>query len=121
MKFRVWDLGGQSSLRPYWKCYYDKCTAIIFVVDSTDSERMSIAKDELHSMLKEPELKDAVIAIFANKQDLQNSMTSATISDKLMLHTIKDHTWNIFNTCALTGKGLDEGLKWVATQIKSKN
>ncbi|KAL7714355.1 ADP-ribosylation factor [Entamoeba marina] len=120
VKFRVWDLGGQSSLRTFWKCYYEKCSAIVFVVDSTDKERLSIAKDELHTMLKEEELKDSFIAIFANKQDLEGALTAAEISDKLMLHTVKDHTWNIFNTSALTGAGIDVGMKWVANQIKSK-
>ncbi|GAT92507.1 adp-ribosylation factor 1 putative [Entamoeba histolytica] len=118
--FKVWDLGGQSSLRPYWKCYYEKCSAIIFVVDSTAIDRLSVAKDELHSMLKEQELKDAVIAVFANKQDMEGALSSAQISDKLLLHTIKDHTWNIFSTSAITGSGLDAGMKWVANQIKSK-
>ncbi|ELP85134.1 ADP-ribosylation factor, putative [Entamoeba invadens IP1] len=121
VKFKVWDLGGQSSLRPYWKCYYEKCSAIIFVVDSTDKERLSIAKDELHSMLSEPELKETIIAVFANKQDMAGALTSAEISDKLMLHTIKSHTWNIFNTSAITGAGLEPGLKWVANQIKAKH
>jgi ADP-ribosylation factor-like protein 1 len=22
IKFQVWDLGGQTSIRPYWRCYY---------------------------------------------------------------------------------------------------
>ena len=116
----MWDLGGQSSLRPYWKCYYDKCSAIIFVVDSTDVERLAIAKEELHSLLKESELKDTVIAIFANKQDIEGALSASDISDKLMLHTVKSHTWNIFATSAVTGKGLEDGLKWVANKIKSK-
>ena len=71
-------------------------------------------------MLKEPELKDSIIAIFANKQDMDGALSSSEISDKLMLHTIKSHTWNIFNTSAVTGKGLDEGMKWVAEKIKAK-
>ena len=71
-------------------------------------------------MLNEPELKDSIIAIFANKQDMQGALSSSEISDKLLLHTIKSHTWNIFNTSAITGTGLSDGLKWVADKIKAK-
>jgi GTPase SAR1 family protein len=48
----VWDLGGQSSIRPYWRCYYPNTDAIIFVVDSTDVERLEVAKAELFAMLE---------------------------------------------------------------------
>ena len=70
LKFQVWDLGGQSSIRPYWRCYYANTDAIIFVVDSNDRERVSSAKDELLAMLQEDELKSTALLIFANKQDI---------------------------------------------------
>ena len=37
--------------RPYWRCYYENATAVIYVVDSSDSERLNISKDELMAML----------------------------------------------------------------------
>lgn len=49
---QVWDLGGQTSIRPYWRCYYPNTDAIIFVVDSADVERLNIAKQELTAMLE---------------------------------------------------------------------
>lgn len=52
IKFQVWDLGGQSTIRPYWRCYYPNTDAIIFVVDSADTERLEIARAELHAMLE---------------------------------------------------------------------
>lgn len=42
---------------------------MVFVIDSTDIERLEIAADELKSMLNEDELKDAALLVFANKQD----------------------------------------------------
>lgn len=38
--FKVWDLGGQTSIRPYWRCYYANTDAIIYVVDSADRDRV---------------------------------------------------------------------------------
>jgi ADP-ribosylation factor-like protein 1 len=52
IKFQVWDLGGQTSIRPYWRCYYPNTDAIIYVVDSADIDRLNIAKQELHAMLE---------------------------------------------------------------------
>jgi len=63
------DLGGQTSIRPYWRSYYANTSAVVFVVDSTDIERLEIAADELRSMLNEDELRDAALLVFANKQD----------------------------------------------------
>ena len=42
LKFQVWDLGGQTSIRPYWRCYYTNTDAIIYVVDSADRSYSSI-------------------------------------------------------------------------------
>merc|ERR1712228_613254 len=69
LKFQVWDLGGQTSIRPYWRCYYANTDAIIYVVDSVDKERIGISKSELVSMLDEEELRKAILLVFANKQD----------------------------------------------------
>lgn len=69
LTFDVWDLGGQTSIRPYWRSYYANTGAVVFVVDSTDIERLEIAADELKSMLNEDELRDAALLVFANKQD----------------------------------------------------
>ena len=109
IKFQVWDLGGQTSIRPYWRCYYPNTDAIIFVVDSVDSDRFVTAKSELMAMLQEEELKDAILLIFANKQDMQGSKSAAEITEALGLTSIKNRQWSIQETSAAKGKGLFEG------------
>ena len=74
LRLQVWDLGGQTSIRPYWRCYYQNTNAIIYVVDSADGERMGLCKNELITMLEEEELKGAALIIFANKQDLPGAI-----------------------------------------------
>lgn len=64
----MWDLGGQTSIRPYWRCYYADTKAVVYVVDSTDRERIGINKAELLAMMNEEELQDAKLLVFANKQ-----------------------------------------------------
>lgn len=52
IKFQVWDVGGQTSIRPYWRCYYSNTDAIIYVVDSMDRDRIGISKHEMFAMLE---------------------------------------------------------------------
>ncbi|PWN52071.1 putative ARL1-ADP-ribosylation factor [Violaceomyces palustris] len=120
IKFQVWDLGGQTSIRPYWRCYYANTTAIIYVIDSSDSERLSIARSELLSMLSEEELKEAKLLVFANKQDLPGALNEGEVSEKLGLSELKDRQWSIFKCCATKGEGLEEGLDWLVNAIQSK-
>ena len=52
IKFTVYDMSGQSKYRDLWQQYYDQSEAIIFVIDSADSFRMQIAKNELQELLE---------------------------------------------------------------------
>ena len=92
---------------------------LIFVVDSNDRERIGEARKELTSMLEEDELREAVLLIFANKQDLPNAMNAAEITDKLGLYSLRNHSWYIQSTCAISGHGLYEGLDWLSDQLKN--
>eukprot|EP00362_Geleiidae_sp_MMETSP1317_P001136 CAMPEP_0201281422 /NCGR_PEP_ID=MMETSP1317-20130820/2708_1 /ASSEMBLY_ACC=CAM_ASM_000770 /TAXON_ID=187299 /ORGANISM="Undescribed Undescribed, Strain Undescribed" /LENGTH=136 /DNA_ID=CAMNT_0047591173 /DNA_START=19 /DNA_END=425 /DNA_ORIENTATION=+ len=76
ISFTVWDVGGQDKIRPLWRYYYQNTQGLIFVVDSNDRERTEDAKDELLRMLQEDELRNSVVLVFANKQDLPNAMNA---------------------------------------------
>lgn len=76
-------------IRPLWRHYFQNTQGLIFVVDSNDRDRAGEARDELHRMLKEDELHDAVLLVFANKQDLPNAMTAAEITDKVRIPHIR--------------------------------
>ena len=66
----MWDVGGQDKIRPLWRHYFQNTQGIIFVVDSNDRDRVVEAREELQRMLNEDELRDAMLLVFANKQDL---------------------------------------------------
>ncbi|OJA09287.1 hypothetical protein AZE42_03121 [Rhizopogon vesiculosus] len=121
ISFTVWDVGGQDKIRPLWRHYFQNTQGIIFVVDSNDRERVSEAREELQRMLNEDELRDALLLVFANKQDLPNAMNAAEITDKLGLQALKQRTWYIQAACATSGEGLYEGLEWLATNIKKRS
>uniref|UniRef100_A0A453BL45 ADP-ribosylation factor n=1 Tax=Aegilops tauschii subsp. strangulata TaxID=200361 RepID=A0A453BL45_AEGTS len=120
ISFTVWDVGGQDKIRPLWRHYFQNTQGLIFVVDSNDRDRVVEARDELHRMLNEDELRDSVLLVFANKQDLPNAMNAAEITDKLGLHSLRQRHWYIQSTCATSGEGLYEGLDWLSSNIASK-
>uniref|UniRef100_K3YA55 Uncharacterized protein n=1 Tax=Setaria italica TaxID=4555 RepID=K3YA55_SETIT len=76
-------------IRLLWRHYFQNTQGLIFVVDSNDRGCVVEARDELHRMLNEDELRDAVVLVFANKQDLLNAMNAAEITDKLGLHSLR--------------------------------
>eukprot|EP01084_Bolivina_argentea_P048987 90161_1 len=89
ISFTMWDVGGKDKIRPLWRHYYQDTQGIIFVVDSKDRERIddssgadNSAKEELHRMLAEDEISDAVLLVFANKQDLPNAMSVYEVTDR---------------------------------------
>ena len=64
------DVGGQDKIRPLWRHYYTGTQGLIFVVDCADRDRIDEARQELHRIINDREMRDAIILIFANKQDL---------------------------------------------------
>ncbi|TNY19082.1 GTP-binding protein [Rhodotorula diobovata] len=92
----VWDIGGQTSLRPYWRNYFEQTDAVIWVVDSSDRARMEDCRRELHELLQEERLMGASLLVFANKQDIASAMTSEEISVALDLPALtSSHHWSI--------------------------
>lgn len=52
-KLNVWDVGGQKSLRSYWRNYFECTDGLIWVVDSADKRRLEDCKAELNLLLQE--------------------------------------------------------------------
>merc|ERR1712078_474775 len=63
IKFTVWDIGGQEKIRKLWRYYYQGTQGLIFVIDSSDRDRIEDARDELQKMLLEDEMRDAVLLV----------------------------------------------------------
>ena len=124
--FTVLDIGGSDRIRPLWRHHYQNTSALIFVVDSNDRERIddlrgsdNSAKEELHRMMAEDELKFVPVLVFANKQDLPNAMSVDEVKERLTLSDLVDRQWYIQGTCATTGDGLYEGLDWLSNTLKN--
>jgi ADP-ribosylation factor-like protein 2 len=84
-KLNVWDVGGQRSLRPYWRNYFERTDGVVWVVDSSDLARLRDARHELESLLKEERLAGATLLVLANKQDVEGALGLEEISAALGL------------------------------------
>merc|ERR1719456_494880 len=100
ISFNVWDVGGQDKIRKLWRYYYQNTQGLIFVIDSNDRDRIEDAREELTNMLNEDEMRDAVLLVFANKQDLPGAMDAAEVAEKLGLHNLRNRQWFIQSACA---------------------
>ena len=86
ISFTVWDVGGQYKLRPLWRHYFACLQAVIFVVDSNDTERILEAREELRSILKEGELKDTILLVLANKSVRILLLSIFPVSEQASFH-----------------------------------
>ncbi|CAN8268702.1 unnamed protein product [Cochlearia groenlandica] len=75
----------QDRLRTSWATYYRGTYAVIVVIGSTYTSRITFMKDELSMLLGHEDLQNSVILVLANKQA----------------------------SCAVTGEGLYDGLSWI--------
>ena len=114
-------------IRPLWRHYYQNTQGVIFVVDSNDRDRIDDSKDyehsakeELNRMLAEDELRDAVLLVFANKQDLPNAMKVQEVTERLGLNKLRNRQWYIQGCSAPTGDGLYEGLDWLSNTLSKR-
>jgi len=119
-KLNIWDVGGQKTLRSYWRNYFEKTDALIWVVDATDKLRLGDCKEELHGLLKEERLSGASLLVFANKSDVRSCMDELEISQGLDLKEIKTHKWHIIQCSAIEGTNLAEGLGWVVHDARER-
>ena len=118
--FIVFDIGGADKMRLLFRHYYQNTKGLIFVVDSNDRDRIEDAAEELKKMLAEEELKDCCVLFMANKQDLNDALSTDEVTKALGMESLKERTWFVQGTSGITGQGLEEGLNWMASVLLNK-
>eukprot|EP00657_Telonema_sp_P-1_P007047 TRINITY_DN26620_c0_g1_i1.p1 TRINITY_DN26620_c0_g1~~TRINITY_DN26620_c0_g1_i1.p1 ORF type:complete len:182 (+),score=32.18 TRINITY_DN26620_c0_g1_i1:277-822(+) len=119
-KLRCWDIGGQTQFRSEWGRYTTGCSAVLFVVDTTDTERMFLARHELHILLDEYlSLSKTPILVVANKVDVPGHMSEVDLVHALNLDYITENSWKVIGTSALTRKNVDRVADWLMTTSKT--
>lgn len=116
----IWDVGGQKTLRSYWRNYFEQTDGLVWVVDSADSRRMQDCADELHKILTEERLAGATLLILANKQDVAGALAAEEIKRLMRLEDLGSRHWSVLPCSAVTGVGVDQGFDWLVADVASR-
>lgn len=135
MYLKLWDVGGQLSLRNLWHSYYASCHAIVFIIDSTDIGDGSIEHDNstgrldecrlvLEDVLQHTETEGVPLLILANKQDREDCVETIRIKEGLVKKVMEGDKGSsirdsrVLSLSALTGEGVKEAVEWVRTRVQ---
>jgi len=118
-KLNVWDIGGQKSIRPYWRNYYDGTDALIYVIDSTDHKRMEETGIELTQILDEEKLAEVPVMILCNKCDLAAALEPEEILQTMKVLNISQRRYFLLPVSAKTGEGLQAAMEQLVDEIHS--
>lgn len=122
-RLNVWDVGGQKTIRAYWRNYFERTDAVIWVVDSADRARLEMCREELGTLLQQEKLAGASLLILANKQDVKGALDAEEIAAALGLAedaSFKNRHWSIRGCSAVSGEGLVEGMDWMVDDVASR-
>ena len=116
----VWDIGGQDSYRNFWRHYYTGTQGLVFVIDSCDTDRLKLCREEIVDVLSDDQLVNAAVLILANKQDQPGAMSPEQILQTLKLDAfLNGRTFKIQGSTATTGDGLLNGFTWLASNTRA--
>lgn len=128
-RLNIWDVGGQQTIRAYWRNYFEQTDGIIWVVDSADTMRMRDCRRELEGLLKEERLAGASLLLLANKQDLAGALSPERIVEELALNDVigRKRHWQVFPCSVFSREEANESatnlaqcLQWLVEDIASR-
>jgi len=113
---KCWDLGGQPRFRSMWERYCRGVNAIVFIVDSADTEALPVAKDELHLLLEKPVLEGIPLLVLGNKSDLDDKLSVDELIEALDLKSISHREVSCYGISAKEETNLDAVLQWLVAR-----
>lgn len=113
---KCWDLGGQPRFRSMWERYCRGVNAIVFIVDSADTDALPVAKDELHLLLEKPILEGIPLLVLGNKSDLDDKLSVDELIEALDLKSISHREVSCYGISAKEETNLDAVLQWLVAR-----
>lgn len=127
INLKFWDLGGQKSLRNMWSRYFSSCHGIIFIIDSTDTERFQECYDTLIELahdqswgLEEQSTINVPILMMANKQDLPQAIDLVSLKTGVFIQLVSEleaTDSKLLPVSVLENQGLQESLEWLVSRL----
>ena len=113
----------QQELQSLWDKYYAECHGIIYMIDSTDQERLEESWIAFDKMIQNEQLLGLPLLVACNKQDLNDCMTVPEIKKEFNKSAAKIGVRNCMATAtsALTGEGVHEGINWMKECVEANS
>ncbi|EKM79418.1 hypothetical protein AGABI1DRAFT_74440 [Agaricus bisporus var. burnettii JB137-S8] len=111
---KIWDVAGQPKFRSMWERYCNGVDAIVYVVDSADSDKFNTARFELHQLLSQSSLAGVPLLVLGNKNDLDEHVPVKQLIKDLQLDKITDRPVSCYSCSMKSQHNLDIILKWLA-------
>ncbi|KAJ3589658.1 hypothetical protein NHX12_010501 [Muraenolepis orangiensis] len=108
----IFDLGGGKRIRGIWKNYYSESYGVVFVVDSSDTQRIQETRDVIAEVLQHPRIAGKL----ANKQDREGALAEADLIESLSLEKLEPCS-AILGSGKKMDKSIKNGLKWLLGNI----
>lgn len=126
LELECWDIGGLDQMRPLWRQYARDADAVIFVVDSSDVDRLKLASTELAGLYKGQSKRNSIqhdrpLLIFANKQDRPTAVSTEEVEKVLKVNYIHVDTFRIFPCSATDRQSLTRGISWLTSELKGRS
>uniref|UniRef100_A0A3P9M9S8 ADP-ribosylation factor-like 13b n=1 Tax=Oryzias latipes TaxID=8090 RepID=A0A3P9M9S8_ORYLA len=122
----IFDLGGGKRIRSIWKNYYSESHGVVFVVDSSDVQRIQETREAMAEVLQHPRIAGKPVLVLANKQDQEGALAEADIIENLSLEKLVNENkclCQIEPCSAVIGygkkvdKSIKKGLSWLLNNI----
>jgi GTP-binding protein SAR1 len=118
--FQAFDLGGHEAVRHLWQDYVPQVSAVLFLVDAADAERIEEAGYELDALVSDGVVTDLPLAILLNKCDLEEAGDTSEILRKLEYSNLQE-TMNdkvqVFRISVLNGEGYEQAFRWIGSLL----
>ena len=119
IQFQAWDLGGHEAVRHLWEDYVStQVSAVVFIIDAADNERLEEAGYELDALIGEKLLEGLPIAVLLNKCDLETAMSTSEICQRIdydnLVKTQGAERMSIFRISVLEGEGYQDAFRWIS-------
>lgn len=123
LRLNIVDMSGQQCYRELWQTYYEDVQGILFVVDAADPRRFPEAREALLGVVKHADLEKKPLLLYSNKMDLLSASTGSQVAKEVGLSDLAVHlerAWRLQGCSVKTGEGVDDGIKWLISTVKSK-
>lgn len=120
IRMNFWDLGGQKELQCLWDKYYAESHGVIYIIDSSDREHIPASKETFDRVISSESLAGVPLLVLANKQDVAQCMGVREVKPVFNrnAHLIGRRDCMVMPVSALTGDGVEEGIRWLAECVK---